>query len=195
MIDLDDNGNIIFAPRTRNLPTVTIRPVFHERNRGKRVGYRPNSPRSEQERTGDPGRGFEDDPRDWADVRSHRSATRSPTWSSVRVSTGIRIARGISIITWATGSSLSIHLVFNQTVTDVETCYKMMTRRVARVAAADRQRFRHRSGDERGDCASARSADLRDRYKLFRPHLYAECKKLEGGFERRFGTFSSFRFR
>jgi|SRR6478752_2656454 len=37
MIDLDDNGNLVFAPDP-TLPTVTIRPIFHERNRGKGGG-------------------------------------------------------------------------------------------------------------------------------------------------------------
>ena len=37
MIDLDDNGDLVFAPAP-TLPTITIRPIFHERNRGKGGG-------------------------------------------------------------------------------------------------------------------------------------------------------------
>ena len=52
------------------------------------------------------------------------------------------------------------------------------------VAAPDGKRLRHRSGDERRDCAPAPSADLRDRYQLFRSHLCrGQEDRLEGRVE------------
>ena len=73
-INLDGSGNITFA-REPGTSTITIRPIYHERNRGKGGGLQTGFRGSERGRIGNPGRGSRIRPeRLGADVRSHRSA-------------------------------------------------------------------------------------------------------------------------
>jgi len=111
MIDLDDNGNLVFAPNP-TLPTVTIRPIFHERNRGKSGGLQTAFAAIS---------GDVLVVRQVADVvfgsRFHGRPHRSLYFHHYL---GNRLI------------SCLFSLVFNQTLTDIETCYKMMTSGVAR---------------------------------------------------------------
>ena len=53
-VDLDPEGQLVFAQDT-GPSRVTVRPIFHERNRGKGGGCRPDLPHSRRH-PGDPGR-------------------------------------------------------------------------------------------------------------------------------------------
>ncbi len=131
-VDLDPEGQLVFAPDT-GPSRVTVRPIFHERNRGKGSGLQSGFAAF----TGDilviQDADLEYDPGDWqpmydliavrkiADVvfgsrfygRPHRSLYFHHYFAN----------RLISFL---------FNIVFNQTLTDIETCYKMMTREVAR---------------------------------------------------------------
>ena len=131
-VDLDPDGQLVFAQDT-GPSRVTVRPIFHERNRGKGGGLQSGFAAI----TGDilviQDADLEYDPSDWqpmydliavrkvADVvfgsrfygRPHRSLYFHHYFAN----------RLISFL---------FNIVFNQTLTDIETCYKMMTREVAR---------------------------------------------------------------
>jgi glycosyltransferase involved in cell wall biosynthesis len=115
------------------LPTVTIRPIFHERNRGKGGGLQTAFAAISGDvlviQDGD----LEYDPADW-----------SPMYDLIAVRQVADVVFG-SRFHGRPHRSLYFHhylgnrlisclfsLVFNQTLTDVETCYKMMTSGVAR---------------------------------------------------------------
>ena len=61
-------------------------------------------------------------------------------------------------------------VLYNQILSDLEVCYKMLPRGAPVPVTAER-RFRFRDRVFRQHRASARSADLRGRYLLFRTHL------------------------
>jgi glycosyltransferase involved in cell wall biosynthesis len=131
-IDLDKRGQLIFGQES-DVPQVTIRPIFHERNSGKGGGLQTGFAAM----TGDilviQDADLEYDPSDWqpmydliavrkvADVvfgsrfygRPHRSLYFHHYFANRLI-------------------SLLFNIVFNQTLTDIETCYKMMTCTVAR---------------------------------------------------------------
>ena len=131
-IELDAEGNLAFAEEIA-FSTVTVRPIFHERNKGKggalQTGFAAISGDILVIQDAD----LEYDPSDWqqmydliavrkvADVvfgsrfygRPHRSLYFHHYFANRLI-------------------SLLFNIVYNQTLTDVETCYKMMTRDVAR---------------------------------------------------------------
>ena len=131
-VDLDGNGNLAFA-QVAGPSTITIRPFYHERNRGKGGALQTGFAAV----TGDvlviQDADLEYDPSDWqqmydliavrkvADVvfgsrfygRPHRSLYFHHYLANRLI-------------------SLLFNIVFNQTLTDIEICYKMMTREVAR---------------------------------------------------------------
>jgi glycosyltransferase involved in cell wall biosynthesis len=131
MIELDGEGNLVFIGHQKL--TLTVHPVYHDRNRGKGAGLQTGFAVC----TGDvlviQDADLEYDPNDWeqmydlivvrkvADVvfgsrfygRPHRSLYFHHYLGN----------RLISVL---------FNLVFNQTLTDIESCYKMMTSRVAR---------------------------------------------------------------
>jgi glycosyltransferase involved in cell wall biosynthesis len=132
MVDLDDNGNLVFASDP-TAPSVSIRPIFHERNRGKGGALQTAFAAISGDVLVIQDADLEYDPGDWpqmfdliavrkvADVvygsrfygRPHRSLYYHHYLGN----------RLINVL---------FNLVFNQTLTDIETCYKMMTSRVAR---------------------------------------------------------------
>ncbi len=131
-VDLDNNGQLVFAQES-GPPRVAIRPIFHEGNRGKggalQTGFAAISGDILVIQDAD----LEYDPSDWqpmydliavrkvADVvfgsrfygRPHRSLYFHHYFANRLI-------------------SLLFNIVFDQTLTDIETCYKMMTREVAR---------------------------------------------------------------
>jgi len=131
-VDLEPDGQLMFARDIRP-SRVTIRPIFHERNRGKGGALQTGFAAF----TGDilviQDADLEYDPSDWqpmydliavrkvADVvfgsrfygRPHRSLYFHHYFANRLI-------------------SLLFNIVYNQTLTDIETCYKMMTREVAR---------------------------------------------------------------
>src|SRR6516165_10617833 len=132
MIELDGEGNIAFVPAGAT-SAITIRPFYHDRNRGKGAGLQTGFAVS----TGDvlviQDADLEYDPNDWeqmydliavrkvADVvfgsRFHGRPHRSLYFHHYL---GNRLI------------SFLFNLVFNQTLTDIESCYKMMASEVAR---------------------------------------------------------------
>jgi len=131
-IELDAEGNLAFAEELA-FSTLTVRPIFHEGNKGKggalQTGFAAISGDILVIQDAD----LEYDPSDWqqmydliavrkvADVvfgsrfygRPHRSLYFHHYFANRLI-------------------SLLFNIVYNQTLTDVETCYKMMTRDVAR---------------------------------------------------------------
>ncbi len=131
-VDLDNDGQLAFAQEP-GLSTVTVRPIYHEHNRGKGGALQTGVAAI----TGDllviQDADLEYDPSDWrqmydliavrkvADVvfgsrfygRPHRSLYFHHYLANRLI-------------------SLLFNIVFNQTLTDIETCYKMMTREVVR---------------------------------------------------------------
>jgi glycosyltransferase involved in cell wall biosynthesis len=131
-LDLDHHGQLVFA-QAAGPSRVTVRPIFHERNKGKGGALQTGFAAF----TGDilviQDADLEYDPGDWqpmyeliavrkvADVvfgsrfygRPHRSLYFHHYFANRLI-------------------SLLFNIVFNQTLTDIETCYKMMTREVAR---------------------------------------------------------------
>jgi glycosyltransferase involved in cell wall biosynthesis len=176
-VDLDGKGNLAFAQET-GPATVTIRPLFHDRNKGKggalQTGFAAISGDLLVIQDAD----LEYDPNDWermydliavrkvADVvfgsrfygRPHRSLYFHHYLANRLI-------------------SLLFNLLFNQTLTDIEACYKMMTSRVARSLRLTANDF----GIEVEICAEiARQRDLRI-YELgisYFGRTYAEGKKV-----------------
>ena len=131
-VDLDNDGQLAFAQEP-GLSTVTVSPIYHEHNRGKGGALQTGVAAI----TGDllviQDADLEYDPSDWrqmydliavrkvADVvfgsrfygRPHRSLYFHHYLANRLI-------------------SLLFNIVFNQTLTDIETCYKMMTREVVR---------------------------------------------------------------
>ncbi len=131
-IELDAKGNLAFAEELA-FSTVTVRPIFHENNRGKGGALQTGFAAIFGDILVIQDADLEYDPSDWqqmydliavrkvADVvfgsrfygRPHRSLYFHHYFAN----------RVISLL---------FNVVFNQTLTDIETCYKMMTREVAR---------------------------------------------------------------
>ena len=132
MVDLDDKGNLVFAPGPTP-PTVTIRPIFHERNKGKggalQTGFAAISGDVLVIQDAD----LEYDPDDWSqmfDLIAVRKVADvvfgSRFYGRPHRSLYYHHYLGNRLI------NVLFSLVFNQTLTDLETCYKMMTSGVAR---------------------------------------------------------------
>jgi len=131
-IDLDAGGNLAFAS-TSGPSTLTVRPIFHERNKGKGGGLQTGFAAFSGDVVVIQDADLEYDPNDWeqmynliavrqvADVvfgsrfygRPHRSLYFHHYLANRLIST-------------------LFNVVFNQTLTDIETCYKMMSGAVAR---------------------------------------------------------------
>jgi glycosyltransferase involved in cell wall biosynthesis len=132
MVHLDSNGNLDFAQMS-GPSTVSIRPIYHERNRGKGGGLQTGFATV----TGDivviQDADTEYDPSDWEQMYD-LIATRgiadvvfgSRFYGRPHRSLYFHHYVGNRLI------SLLFNIVFDQTLTDIETCYKMMTIQVAR---------------------------------------------------------------
>lgn len=131
-LDLDSDGQLLLAQGS-GPPRVTIRTIFHERNKGKGGALQSGFAAISGDILVIQDADLEYDPSDWrqmydliavrkiADVvfgsrfygRPHRSLYFHHYLANRLI-------------------SLLFNIVFNQTLTDIETCYKMMTREVAR---------------------------------------------------------------
>lgn len=132
MIELDGDGNISFVPGDVT-SSIIIRPIYHERNRGKGAGLQTGFAVS----TGDvlviQDADLEYDPTDWEqmyDLIAIRKVADvvfgSRFYGRAHRSLYFHHYLGNRLI------SFLFNLVFNQTLTDIESCYKMMTSGVAR---------------------------------------------------------------
>jgi glycosyltransferase involved in cell wall biosynthesis len=130
-VDIDDSGNLVFADRP-GLAAVTLKPLYHPRNQGKGGGIQSGL----RAATGDiiviQDADLEYDPEDWrsmydliavrkvADVvygsrffgRPHRSLYFHHYLANRLI-------------------SLMFNILYNQTLSDIEVCYKMFTRAVS----------------------------------------------------------------
>jgi glycosyltransferase involved in cell wall biosynthesis len=132
MIDLDGNGNLVV---TQNLATsiVTLRPFYHERNKGKGGGLQTGFAAATGGMLVIQDADLEYDPNDWEQMY-HLIAVRkiadvvfgSRFYGRPHRSLLFHHYLGNRLI------SLLFDLLFNQTLTDIESCYKMMTTQVAR---------------------------------------------------------------
>jgi glycosyltransferase involved in cell wall biosynthesis len=131
-IDLDAEGQLLFN-RQPGPSTVTIRPIFHEKNKGKggalHTGFSAFSGDILIIQDAD----LEYDPTDWMqmyDLIAKRKVADVVYGSRFYG----RPHRSLYFHHYLANRLISIlfNVVFNQTLTDIETCYKMMTRNVAR---------------------------------------------------------------
>jgi glycosyltransferase involved in cell wall biosynthesis len=129
---LDDAGHLIFSLQ-RGPSTVTIRPIFHEKNKGKggalQTGFAAFSGDVLVIQDAD----LEYDPSDWLqmyDLIAIRKVADVVYGSRFYG----RPHRSLYFHHYLANRLISFlfNVVFNQTLTDIETCYKMMTRDVAR---------------------------------------------------------------
>jgi glycosyltransferase involved in cell wall biosynthesis len=129
-VDLDADGNLVFAQEGPS--TVTIRPVYHERNRGKggalQTGFAAFSGDILVIQDAD----LEYDPNDWGqmyDLIAVRKVADAVFGSRFYG----RPHRSLYFHHYLANRMISFlfNVAFNQTLTDIETCYKMMTRKVA----------------------------------------------------------------
>ena len=132
IVDLDDNGNLTFAEKSDPFP-VTIRTVYHERNKGKggalQTGFAVFSGDILVIQDSD----LEYDPNDWDQMYDLIAVRRIAD-----VVFGSRFYgrphRSLNFHHYLANRSISLlfNIIYNQTLTDIETCYKMMTADVAR---------------------------------------------------------------
>jgi glycosyltransferase involved in cell wall biosynthesis len=131
-VDLDGNGNLTFD-QVPGPSTVAIRLIYHESNRGKGGGLQTGFAAF----TGDvlvvQDADAEYDPNDWEQMYNLIAVRKvadvvfgSRFYGRPHRSLYFHHYVGNRLI------SVLFNLLFDQTLTDIECCYKMMTRRVAR---------------------------------------------------------------
>jgi len=129
-IRLDDSGDLVLAPAAE-APALTIRAIYHERNRGKGAALRTGFAAV----TGDvvviQDADLEYDPSDWGamyDLIAVRKIADVVYGSRFYG----RPHRSLSFHHYMGNRLLSVlfSILYNQTLQDVQTCYKMMTRQV-----------------------------------------------------------------
>jgi len=132
VVDLDDSGNLVFT-QVSGPSTVTIRPIYHERNRGKGGGLQTGFAAV----TGDvlviQDADVEYDPNDW-DQMYNLIAVRKLADVVFGSRFYGRPHRSLFFHHYMANRLISLlfNVLFNQTLTDIECCYKMMTSHVAR---------------------------------------------------------------
>jgi glycosyltransferase involved in cell wall biosynthesis len=131
-VDLDANGDLAFVEDAK-AASITLRPIYHEHNRGKGGGLQTGFAAF----TGDvlviQDADLEYDPNDWEqmyDLIASRKVADVVFGSRFYG----RPHRSLYFHHYLANRLISFlfNLVFNQTLTDIETCYKMMTKEVAR---------------------------------------------------------------
>jgi glycosyltransferase involved in cell wall biosynthesis len=130
-VDLDSDGNICITEESES--TITIRPIYHEQNRGKGGALRTGFAAFTGEVLIIQDADLEYDPSDWAqmyDLIAVRQVADvvfgSRFYGRPHRSLNFHHYLGNRLL------SLLFNTFFNQTLTDIETCYKMMTGQVAR---------------------------------------------------------------
>jgi glycosyltransferase involved in cell wall biosynthesis len=131
-VDLDANGNLVFGP-SAGASDVTVRAIFHDINKGKggalQTGFAAFSGDALVIQDAD----LEYDPTDWTpmfDLIAVRKVADAVFGSRFYG----RPHRSLYYHHYLANRLISIlfNIVFNQTLTDIEVCYKMMTGAVAR---------------------------------------------------------------
>jgi glycosyltransferase involved in cell wall biosynthesis len=177
VVDLDDDGKLTFIPKA-GLPDITIRPIYHERNKGKggalQTGFAAFSGDILVIQDAD----LEYDPHDWEEMYNLIAVRKV---ADVVLSSRFygRPHRSLYFHHYLANRLISFlfNLLFDQAVTDIESCYKMMTSGVARSLRLTANDF----GIEVELCAEiARRRNLRI-YEVgisYYGRTYAEGKKI-----------------
>ena len=131
-VDLNAEGKLLFGQESAP-STITIRPIYHERNRGKGGALQTGLAAISGDVLVIQDADLEYDPSDWAEmydlivVRKVADVVFSSRfYGRPHRSLYFHHYLGNRIIT------LLFHVLFDQTLTDIESCYKMMSSRVAR---------------------------------------------------------------
>jgi glycosyltransferase involved in cell wall biosynthesis len=130
-VDLNSDGNICFSQESES--TVTIHPKYHDQNRGKGGALRTGFAAFTGEVVIVQDADLEYDPNDWAQMYDLIAVRQVAD-----VVFGSRFCgrphRSLYFHHYLANRLISFlfNIVFNQTLTDIESCYKMMTRQVAR---------------------------------------------------------------
>jgi len=130
-IELDGSDNLVFGPAAPGAAQITISPLYHDRTRGKGAGVRTGLSAS----TGDivviQDADLEYDPEDWISMFDLIAVRRvadvvfgSRFYGRPHRSLYFHHYLGNRLI------SLLFNALYNQTLSDIEACYKMMTREV-----------------------------------------------------------------
>jgi glycosyltransferase involved in cell wall biosynthesis len=176
-VDLDSSGNLTFLQEP-GTSIVTIRPIYHERNRGKGGGLQTGLAALSGDVLVFQDADLEYDPNDWGEMYDLIAVRRVADAVFGSRFYG-RPHRSLYFHHYLANRLISLlfNLVFNQTLTDIESCYKMMTSRVARSLRLTADDF----GIEVEMSAEiARQRDLRI-YELgitYYGRTYAEGKKI-----------------
>lgn len=131
-ISVDGSGNLSFAA-VSSRASITVNPIYHEHNKGKGGGLQTGLAAI----TGDvvviQDADLEYDPHDWVAMYD-LIATRKVADVVYGSRFYGRPHRSLYFHHYVANRliSLSFNLLYNQTLTDIETCYKMMTREVVR---------------------------------------------------------------
>jgi len=131
-VELDDNGNLEFAQES-GISTITIRPIYHEKNRGKGGGLQTGFAAFSGDVLVIQDADLEYDPNDLGqmyDLIAVRGVADVVFGSRFYG----RPHRSLYFHHYLANRLISLlfNLIFNQTLTDIEVCYKMMTSQVAR---------------------------------------------------------------
>lgn len=131
-LDLDAEGNLVFAQDTGPF-VLTVRPMFHERNIGKGGALQTGLAGISGDVVVIQDADMEYDPSDWErmfDLIAVRKVADVVYGSRFYG----RPHRSLYFHHYVANRLISLlfNIVFNQTLTDIETCYKMMTREVVR---------------------------------------------------------------
>lgn len=131
-IDLDVNGNLAFG-QDPNASKITARPIYHERNRGKGGGLQTGFAAFAGDVLVIQDADLEYDPNDWEQMYQ-LIANRKVADVVFGSRFYGRPHRSLYFHHYLANRLISFlfNVVFNQTLTDIETCYKMMTGQVAR---------------------------------------------------------------
>jgi glycosyltransferase involved in cell wall biosynthesis len=132
IVDLDGDGNLSFAQQS-GPSTITIRPIYHERNRGKGGGLLTGFAAMSGDVLVIQDADLEYDPNDWEQMYDLIAVRKVAD-----VVFGSRFYgrphRSLYFHHYLANRMISVlfNVLFNQTLTDIESCYKMMTSHVAR---------------------------------------------------------------
>ena len=130
-VDVDGEGNLVFAGSPAP-STVTVRPIYHDRNRGKGGALQTGLAAISGDVIVIQDADMEYDPNDWVQMYDLIAVRKVAD-----VVYGSRFYgrphRSLYFHHYLANRLISFlfNIVFNQTLTDIETCYKMMTREVA----------------------------------------------------------------
>jgi glycosyltransferase involved in cell wall biosynthesis len=131
-VELDAEGNLVFAQQSEHR-SVTIQPIYHENNRGKGAGVQTGIDAFSGDVLVIQDADLEYDPNDWEQMYDLITVRKvadvvfgSRFYGRPHRSLYFHHYLGNRLI------SFLFNLVFNQTLTDIESCYKMMTSGVAR---------------------------------------------------------------